>query len=195
MSEANKITGAKLLQQIKIGNRKVLNQLYQTYRDEFIHWTRWKYNCKENESIDVFQETMIAFYENVVHGKITDFQSSVKTYLFAIGRNILLKRYRNNKNSETEELEVLHNVADTENLQSEDNLNLTERQKALTLLLEKLGEPCKTLLQLFYYQKYSVEAIMNAMDYKNASVVKNQKVRCIKRLRKIAQHLYSVDEL
>ncbi len=193
MSEGNKIGQAKLLQQIKIGNRKVLNQLYQTYREEFINWTRWKFNCTAEDSIDVFQETMIAFYENVVNDKITEFQSSVKTYLFAIGRNILLKRFRNEKQGKTEELEVLQNVADE--LQMEDSLNLTERQKAIAQLLEKLGEPCKTLLQLFYYQKYSVEAIVNTMEYKNASVVKNQKVRCIKRLRTLTSHLYSADEL
>lgn len=193
MSEGNKIERTKLLEQIKVGNRKVLNQLYQIYRDEFIHWTRWKFNCKESDSIDVFQETMIAFYENVINDKITEFQSSVKTYLFAIGRNILLKRFRNEKKGKTEELEVLQNVANE--LQTEDYINLTERQQAIAELLEKLGEPCKTLLQLFYYQRYSVNAIMNTMNYKNASVVKNQKVRCIKRLRTITSSMYSADEL
>lgn len=193
MSEGNKISRAKLLQQIKIGNQKVLNQLYQTYRDEFIHWTRWKFSCKELDSIDVFQETMIAFYENVANDKITEFQSSVKTYLFAIGRNILLKRFRSEKKGKIEELEILQNVADK--LQTEDSINLTERQQAIAGLLEKLGEPCKTLLQLFYYQRYSVESIVNTMNYKNASVVKNQKVRCIKRLRTITNSMYSVDEL
>ncbi|MFK7905700.1 MAG: RNA polymerase sigma factor [Chitinophagales bacterium] len=192
MSDGNKITGATLLRQIKLGNRAVLNQLYQTYREEFIHWTRWKFNCKEADSIDVFQETMIAFYENVVNDKIVEFQSSVKTYLFAIGRNILLKRFRDEK-GQTEELEVLTNVADT--LQIEDSINLNERQKAITELLDKLGEPCKTLLQLFYYQKFSTESIAKTMQYKNESVVKNQKVRCIKRLRRIATHLYEQDEL
>jgi len=192
MSKGNKITGATLLRQIKLGNRAVLNQLYQTYREEFIHWTRWKFNCKEADSIDVFQETMIAFYENVVNDKIVEFQSSVKTYLFAIGRNILLKRFRDEK-GQTEELEVLTNVADT--LQIEDSINLNERQKAIAELLDKLGEPCKTLLQLFYYQKFSTESIAKTMQYKNESVVKNQKVRCIKRLRRIATHLYEQDEL
>ncbi len=192
MSEGNKITGATLLRQIKLGNRAVLNQLYQTYREEFIHWTRWKFNCKESDSIDVFQETMIAFYENVVNDKITEFSSSVKTYLFAIGRNILLKRFRDEK-GQTEELEVLTNVAST--LQIDDSINLSQRQEAIAELLQKLGEPCKTLLQLFYYQKFSVESIAKTMQYKNQSVVKNQKVRCVKRLRKIATHLYEQDEL
>lgn len=192
MSEGNKITGATLLRQIKLGNRVVLNQLYQTYREEFIHWTRWKFNCKEADSIDVFQETMIAFYENVVNDKITEFRSSVKTYLFAIGRNILLKRFRDEK-GQTEELEVLTNVASK--LQIDDSINLNERQKAITELLQELGEPCKTLLQLFYYQRFSTKSIAKTMDYKNESVVKNQKVRCIKRLRKIAIHLYERDEL
>ncbi|MEZ4886743.1 MAG: sigma-70 family RNA polymerase sigma factor [Chitinophagales bacterium] len=192
MSESNKITGANLLQQIKIGNRTVLNQLYETYRAEFIHWTRRKFNCKEADSIDVFQETIIAFYENVVNNKIIEFQSSVKTYLFAIGRNILLKRFRNEK-GKTEELEVLQNVAD--GLQIDDSIQLSERQEAIVQLLEKLGEPCKTLLQLFYYQQFSVEAIVTAMEYKNESVVKNQKVRCIKRLRTMAADLYEQDEL
>ena len=192
MNEGNKISRATLLQQIKIGNRMVLNQLYQTYRDEFIHWTKWKFNCKEEDSIDVFQETMIAFYENVVNGKITEFQSSIKTYLFAIGRNILLKRFRNEQ-IKTEELEVLQNTANQ--LQIDHKLNLTERQKTIAQLLKKLGEPCKTLLQLFYYQKYSIEAITHEMNYKNNSVVKNQKVRCIKRLRAITQSLYKKDEI
>jgi DNA-directed RNA polymerase specialized sigma24 family protein len=61
----------------------------------------------------------------------------------------------------------------------ENNLNLISR------CFDQLGDPCHTLLDLFYYQKKSMEEITVELNYKNTDSAKNQKYKCIERLRKL----------
>jgi len=62
-------------------------------------------------------------------------------------------------------------------------LELTERQQLLREALEQLGARCRDLLLLLYYHRYTTEAAMHALDYKNKDVVKSQKARCMRQLR------------
>ena len=51
--------------------------------------------------------------------------------------------------------------------------------------LEKLGDPCKRLLELYYYYKKSLLEIAETLEYKNSDTVKNLKYKCLGRLRKL----------
>ena len=51
--------------------------------------------------------------------------------------------------------------------------------------LSKLGQPCQRLIELFYYEKKSIPEITLAMNYKNPETAKNQKCKCMARLRKL----------
>jgi len=51
--------------------------------------------------------------------------------------------------------------------------------------LHLLGDPCKSLLELYYYKRLSMAEITEAMEYKNVDTTKNLKYKCIKRLRKL----------
>jgi DNA-directed RNA polymerase specialized sigma24 family protein len=51
--------------------------------------------------------------------------------------------------------------------------------------LARMEEPCRRLIEMFYYGKKSMEEITRELNYKNAETAKNQKCRCMKRLRKI----------
>ena len=51
--------------------------------------------------------------------------------------------------------------------------------------LEKLGDPCKSILELFYYHKMSMEDIQQHAGYKNSATAKNIKYKCLRRLRKL----------
>jgi RNA polymerase sigma factor (sigma-70 family) len=50
--------------------------------------------------------------------------------------------------------------------------------------LEKLGEPCKTILTDYYFRKLSMQDIAEKMNYTNADNAKNQKYKCFNRLKK-----------
>jgi len=62
-------------------------------------------------------------------------------------------------------------------------LDLKMVSKALTLI----GEPCHQLLDFFYFSKKSMEEISSSMGYKNPETAKNQKYKCMERLRKLVE--------
>ena len=72
-----------------------------------------------------------------------------------------------------------------------DTSELIEREATLVLVeqsLEQLGEPCKSLLELYYYDKMTMEDIAETLNYKNAATAKNLKYKCLNRLRKIYEN-------
>ena len=57
----------------------------------------------------------------------------------------------------------------------------------LQIYFLKLGSHCQKILELFYYQEKKLGDIVNALGYDNKDVVKSQKSRCIKQLRKLIE--------
>ena len=51
--------------------------------------------------------------------------------------------------------------------------------------LVKLGEPCKSLLEAFYFQQQNMDIIARQFGYTNANNAKTQKYKCLVRLKKI----------
>ena len=63
---------------------KALKEVYQKYRNEFLHWAVRNHSCSMEEAKDVFQQGVVILYENVKLGKVTQITTQVKTYLFSI---------------------------------------------------------------------------------------------------------------
>jgi hypothetical protein len=51
--------------------------------------------------------------------------------------------------------------------------------------MQKIGEPCKSLLDAYYLQKKSMQHIASEFGYTNADNAKTQKYKCLVRLKKI----------
>ena len=49
-------------------------------------------------------------------------------------------------------------------------------------LVGELGETCRKILLLFYYENLSMKEILEATDYENEQVVRNKKYKCLKQL-------------
>ena len=64
---------------------EALDAIYLLYKDEFVNFCR-KFNIGEDKILDIYQDSMIAFYENVVSGKLSEMSSTIKTYIFSIGK-------------------------------------------------------------------------------------------------------------
>ena len=60
--------------------------------------------------------------------------------------------------------------------------------------LDKLGEPGRTILELFYYHGKSMEEIAELLHYKNSATVKNLKYKYLIRLRKIVEEEQKVTQ-
>jgi DNA-directed RNA polymerase specialized sigma24 family protein len=51
--------------------------------------------------------------------------------------------------------------------------------------LEKLGEPCRTLLLLFYWEELSMDEIAGRLGFANAETAKSKKYQCKKELQRL----------
>lgn len=176
---------------IKAGNENGVIKLYDMYRKEFFTWAHKTFTLSDDESADIFQEAVIAFYYNVKTGKVNELTSSIKTYLFAIGKNQILKKIEKNSR-----LHITDELPDIDGLNiGSDLFEATERQKMISKLIDELGEPCKSILRMFYFQRFSMDAIAENLGYKNEHVVKSQKLRCFNQLKEKTKRLFAVEDI
>lgn len=50
-------------------------------------------------------------------------------------------------------------------------------------VINNLSDPCKQLLECFYYQNLSWDEIASKLGYANAASARNQKYKCLERIR------------
>lgn len=169
-----------LVTQIQSGNHKVIDEIYLQYKTEFVVYAS-RFEISDEDVVDIYQDSVIVLYENILSGKLTDFSSSVKTYLFAIGKYKVYNKLKL-KNT-TEDFSNYEFLLEEEN--QDDPPVQEENIKKLLTAYQKLGNKCKQVLRLFYYENQTIEEIKNQLDYTSKDVVKSQKSRCIKQLKEI----------
>ncbi len=172
------------IEDLKKGSDSLYKLIYDNNRDKFINFAR-RYNLKDDDIIDAYQDAYIVFYNNVVDGKLTTLTSSISTYIIGIGKYLIFdKMKKNNKTINPDfDLSVIRNedaVISTFEIETED---LTTEQELLKQHFKDLGEKCKNLLTLFYYRGYTIKDILELGDYNNENVVKSAKSRCLKTLK------------
>jgi RNA polymerase sigma factor (sigma-70 family) len=139
-------------------------------------------NGTADDAKDVFQEAMIVLYQKVKTGSF-ELNCQIKTYLYSVCRRLWLKRLlQQNKflssNDSHEEIVIIDE--DVEEHEKRD-VEFTMMEKAMN----SLGEPCKSLLEAFYLQKRQMQDIASSFGYTNADNAKNQKYKCLMRLKKL----------
>jgi DNA-directed RNA polymerase specialized sigma subunit len=71
----------------------------------------------------------------------------------------------------------------------EEDVEEYEKKDQEFAMMEKaigsLGEPCKSLIEAFYIQKRNMQDIATQFGYTNADNAKNQKYKCLMRLKKL----------
>ena len=128
----------------------------------------------------MYQDAFVVFYHKL---KQPDFKmsSSIGTYLFSVAKNLWLKRLRDNK-VKTVHIDSVSEMSTEEKTIDENKQN--REFEIATEELQKLGDPCKTLLTEFYFKQTKMEAIAKLLNYTNANRAKAQKYKCMQRLKK-----------
>lgn len=61
-----KIKDQQIIQELQGGNQKVLDQLYESFRDPFLFWLASRFKASNEEAVDIFQDALIIFYKKVI---------------------------------------------------------------------------------------------------------------------------------
>ncbi len=169
------------LEALRNGDSSVLESIYRSNRASFLSFALG-FGINHDDALDIYQDTIIAFRENVTSGKLTELKCAPSTYLCAIGKYKifqLLRRQKPNALNGRIIVEETNEVIDV-NLFEEE---YTNRMKLIGDQLKKLGNRCRKILILFYYEGYTLDEIAMKLDYSNKLVLKSQKSRCLKQLK------------
>ncbi len=158
------------------GGAKALEELYSHFRPIEVFITQHGGNSEDAR--DVFQESLLILYKKAQQ---PDFQltASVGTYLYSVCKYIWKDQLKK-KNRQLSEGQPTIDIQSTVNNHWEEEA----RWAKLDRVLQALGDKCKRILQLFYYQKKSMDEIASTMGFKNTNTAKTQKYKCIERAKK-----------
>lgn len=173
------------LDSIASGDPAVIRLLYREYQPDFIAWTRKTFGLAPDEAREIFQESVVTLYENVINGKLVDVKSSIKTYLFAIGKNKTFEFLRRKGRIESlDNLSRSQEPVDEAVAGFESDSEMMRRQKIMKECVRELGQACQDILTLYYFQQLSLVQICEKLQYKNEETVKSQKFKCMQQLRR-----------
>lgn len=170
-----------ILAEIRKKNEAALGELYKTHYPMVVNLI-CSNSGTEQEAKDVYQEAVIAFFERVQQPGFA-LTCKIKTYLYAVCRRLWLKRLAEKKrfNINIPETETFDGVEDEVNAAEQQELNFKRMRESLYAL----GEPCRSIIEDFYIHDFSMEIISEKFGYTSADNAKNQKYKCLQRLKKL----------
>jgi RNA polymerase sigma factor (sigma-70 family) len=136
-----------------------------------------------DDAKDIFQEAMMVLYEKARSGNF-ELNCQIRTYLYSVSKRLWLKKLQqSNRFVKDFGDEGMGNVPVEEDLEDHDEKDAV--YEMMHQSFHQLGEPCKSLLEAFYFQKKTMQDIANSFGYTNSENAKTQKYKCLMRLKKI----------
>jgi RNA polymerase sigma factor (sigma-70 family) len=171
----------KLLEGLALNDRKAAETIYRQHYS-MVQSLIVNNNGHPDDAKDIFQEAMIVLYERARSGSF-ELNCQLKTYLYSVCKRLWLKRLSQLQKISPE----VENLEETVPVEEELEIHEQHRMDFLTMerSMRSLGEPCKSLLEAYYLQKKSMVEIAGSFGYTNADNAKNQKYKCLMRLKKL----------
>jgi RNA polymerase sigma factor (sigma-70 family) len=134
-----------------------------------------------DDAKDIYQEALIILYRKVTGENFT-LTSQLGTYLFSVCRFLWLDEIRKRGKIPTgrfsEETDYSFREDISKEIEKEKKLQLVEKAIA------SLGEKCRKILRLFYFDKKSMDEIAKLLGYNSENTAKNQKYKCLESAKK-----------
>ena len=179
---ANQFTDEEIVAGFQVQDHRILRFLYDNIGPQVFRLISQSGGSMDDAQ-DIFQDGLLAVYTNIRTGKYQlNSTARFSTYLMQICKykwyDVRKSAYVSKKTDEGGELPDLPD--EPEALFEEE-----EKIKRLYRLLDQLGEQCKKILHLFYWEKKPLQEVAELTGLEPASA-KNQKYRCINRLKELA---------
>lgn len=173
-----------LLERLQNGDEKALRAAYSEHRDRFLRWANSLTFAPEPDLLDLYQDTLIIFYQNLRAGKIQHLDQGVAPYLYGIGKKLLLvRRFRTRRELSFDPADevLLRQIG----LLADPSAEESEWKPIFKTALQRLGDTCRQIVELFYYHDFPIESIRERLGYSSDEVVRVTKLRCLRKLREI----------
>jgi RNA polymerase sigma factor (sigma-70 family) len=186
-----KVSDQELIYQLLSSDAATAEKAWQhVYRDYFplIKGFVLKSRGSEQDAVDIFQDTLMILHRNIRTG-IFRGDSTLKTYIYSIARNLWLRQYqRMQKNAVVEAFAYEHSAEDVAYVRNAD---------LVSGLMQQLKEDCARILTEYYYNNRPMAELQEMFRLSSIQATKNKKWRCLTYLVKLLKQkgLHNVKEL
>lgn len=182
--EAEKSNHDLLIQSLADGDMAVLDQIYDTYRDDFLRWSKSRFQSTgRDDLLDAWHDTMIMFYEQVRDRRLTHLTCDIKSYLFLIGYRRLLRMHKTAEKTDLVD-EVNANIQIDESINTLESEELDDERRTLLIqAVDELPEQSRRILMQRFVEGKSIPDIMETMGYTSVNAVSVTLSRSLKKLK------------
>jgi RNA polymerase sigma factor (sigma-70 family) len=170
-----RLNDKQLVNAIKNGDKDAMVQLY---KDNYVSVRNYilKNNGNHDDAEDVLQDAIIVVWEKIQNDSL-ELKAKLSTFIFAVVKNQWLKRL--NKLGR----QVGMDGVNTEKM-TDQKEEISSMDKQLVVdMMQELGDKCKELLTLYYFDGLDMNSIAERMEYNNSDTVKAKKHQCFKQLK------------
>jgi len=136
---------------------------------------------------DVLQEAIVVLWERIRSGRF-EYVARLETFVYATAKNLWMRRLARARRERPSHEEDEH--MEDPSLSALERMIDDESTHIIVQALESLGEPCRTLLLLFYWDELPMEEIAARLGFANAATAKSKKYQCKKALEHLVSERY-----
>ena len=183
MGPANTANDAELIALLRSGTIEENMALKAIYKKHYpiVEGYVLRNSGGRQDARDVFQEGVIVLYRNIKQAKFNG-ESALGTYLFSICRFLWLKALKKQGGIPAEAVEA--DVSFDTPLMG----LLDEEHRTIVLdLFSRLGDACKQMLLLSFYENLDMREIAQRTGFKDEQNARNKKYKCLKALKELIE--------
>jgi RNA polymerase sigma factor (sigma-70 family) len=171
-------TDARILEMLRQGDEEALVTLYQSNRKPVTAFVL-RNSGSLDDAEDMLQEALVVLWERVRSGRF-QYTARLDTFVFATVKNMWMRRLFR-KRREILDGNPPEDIPDGATSPLDDMIT-GEESRRVKEALDELGEPCRNLLLLFYWEELPMEEIAARLGFANAQTAKAKKYQCKKAL-------------
>ena len=172
-----------IISALRAGQVQAVDDLYVRYRADFFRWAGRRFDANRHDLEDAWQDAVIAFYTQVMSGKLNSLRYEARVWLFSVGYKRLLNHRRKTKRIlwQDDIDKVLRQSAPE--LDFHDNQIHPEKKESMYKAMKAMSEQCREMLVQRYFMEKSIEEIQLEWEHNNTNTTSATLSRCLKRLK------------
>jgi RNA polymerase sigma factor (sigma-70 family) len=175
------ISDNTIIDKLKSEDNSSFELLYKFYFPSVATYIKQNLGNHEDAE-DIFQEAIIVLLQKVRQPEF-ELTSSLKTYLYAIAKNLWLKKLRDNKIKITDgEFDLINHSTDSFELEPEKS-----KEEKVENWLQKITRNCQAVLKALFFYGEPMDKLMVKMGWKNKHSASNQKHKCIQQIKNVKE--------
>ncbi len=134
---------------------------------------------------ELINDAVVITISNIREGKMQFMDFSPVAYATGVGRKLIANRFRTKKPP----MESLENVQLSSSFDPERYLKDKEQEHLIGRLLAQLGDNCRLLIQLKFFEQLKDKEIINQKKtpYNSVDTLKSKRSQCMKKLSQLVQ--------